>query len=72
MSRKPSRSTTIAADDARLLTREQAAKRLAVSVTTIDRWTRRGILHRVDLFGLRRVLFNTAEIDQLAAGRSAR
>lgn len=72
MSRKPSRSTTIAADDARLLTREQAAKRLAVSVTTIDRWARRGILHRVDLFGLRRALFSAAEIDQLVAWRSAR
>ena len=63
------RKARAAAPDARLLSREQAAGRLGVSIVTIDRWTKRGILHPVELFELRRVLFSAEEIDGLACRR---
>lgn len=65
-SRKP------AAPDARLLTREQVAGRLGVSVVTIDRWTKQGVLHPVNLFELRRMLFAADEIDEVVTERACR
>ena len=57
--------------DARLLTRDQVARRLGISVATGDRWARRGILHPVDHFGLRRVLFSAEEVDRVVAERTS-
>lgn len=72
MARKPSSPTTVAAPaDARLLTRPQVARRLGVSVVTVDRWTQRGILRPVDLFGLRRRLYSAAEIDRIVEERAS-
>ncbi len=72
MARKPSRPTAVAAPaDARLLTRPQVARRLGVSIVTVDRWTRRGILQPVDLFGLRRRLYSAAEIDRIVEERAS-
>jgi predicted site-specific integrase-resolvase len=67
---KTAKTRKTAAPDARLLNREQAAGRLGVSVQTLDRWTRKGYLHPIDLFAVRRVLFSAAEIDELVAARS--
>jgi len=65
------RSTTVAAPaDARLLSREQVARRLGISTVTVDRWVRRGVLTPVDMYGLRRVLFDAAEIDRLVEERA--
>jgi excisionase family DNA binding protein len=64
------RSTDVAAPaDARLLTRAQVARRLGISVVTVDRWTRRGILRPVDMYGLRRRLYSADEIDQIVEER---
>ena len=66
------RNIGAAAPDARLLTRSQVAGRFGVSVVTIDRWTKRGILRPVELFDLRRVLFSADDVDRLISEQSCR
>lgn len=54
--------------DALLLSRPQVARRLGVSVVTVDRLVKAGDLRPVDLLGLRRVLFSAQDVDRLVEG----
>ena len=53
----------------RIVRRSEAAKRLGVSLRTVDSWAREGILHKVRLPNRQRCSgFSKAEIDKLASG----
>ncbi len=55
----------------RLLGRQAAADYLDVTPRTIERLVRAGVLARVRLAGIRRTLFEKADLDKLVDERSA-
>jgi len=50
-----------------LLNRAQTAALLGISVVTVDRLRKQGLLKAVELFGLRSILFSRADIEALVA-----
>jgi excisionase family DNA binding protein len=48
-----------------VMTKAQAAQYLHISIATLERWTRAGLVPVVTLPGRRRVLFRKAALDQL-------
>jgi excisionase family DNA binding protein len=63
--RGPQDGPTAGRGEPRLLGREQAASYLGVGVDTVDRLRMRGELQPVGLCGLRRVLYDRADLDGL-------
>lgn len=58
--------STQAAAEARLLRRHEVARRLSVSLRTVDNWARQGLLTKRKLPGrLRAAGFSSVEVDRL-------
>ena len=52
-----------------LLTRKQAAKRLSVSVSTLDTWRRQGIVEAVPGFGERTARYRASDLERIISRR---
>jgi excisionase family DNA binding protein len=55
-----------------VMTKQQAAAYLHISVPTLERWMRAGLLPVVKLQGRRRVLFRKAALDQVLREHESR